>query len=148
MGSRNPGPEPVGQDPGGSHWGAPGDVSWGMASEDITQWFDDNRSFFEDMDKASERLLRPTGNQNRRAFELAATWLLAVLVRGEQLPPIPDDEAQRHFAAGLASYKEGAETLARTSDEAEVNRAIQAIKASNGEFARMYEALGRTRGSD
>ncbi|MGA2804459.1 MAG: hypothetical protein ABSF89_08715 [Acidimicrobiales bacterium] len=118
-----------------------------MTSGDVARWFDDNKSFFEDMDKASERLLRPTGNQSRRAFELAATWLLAVLVRGEQLPPIPDEEAQRHFAAGLASYKMGAETLARTNDETEVNRAIQAIKASNGEFARMYEALGRTRGS-
>lgn len=118
---------------------------WGMTSEDVAQWFDENKSFFEDMDKASERLLRPTGNQNRRAFELSASWLLAVLVRGEQLPPIPDAEAQRHFAAGLASYKQGAETLARTNDETEVNRAIRAIKASNGEFASMYEALGRTR---
>jgi hypothetical protein len=115
-----------------------------MTSGDVARWFDNNKSFFEDMDKASERLLRPAGNQSRRAFELAATWLLAVLVRGEQLPPIPDEEAQRHFTAGLASYKLGAETLARTNDETEVNRAIQAIKVSNGEFARMYEALGRT----
>ena len=115
-----------------------------MTSGDVARWFDNNKSFFEDMDKASERLLRPAGNQSRRAFELAATWLLAVLVRGEQLPPIPDEEAQRHFTAGLASYKLGAETLARTNDETEINRAIQAIKVSNGEFARMYEALGRT----
>jgi hypothetical protein len=70
-----------------------------------------------------------------------------VLVRGEQLPPIPDDEAQRHFAAGLARYKEGAETLARTDNEAEVDRAILAIKESNGEFARMYEILDRARSS-
>lgn len=117
-----------------------------MTSEDIVQWFDANGSFFEDMDRAAERLLRPAGNQNRRGFELAATWLLAVLVRGEQLPPIPDEEAQSHFAAGLASYKQGAETLARTNDEAEVDSAIRAIKASNEEFARMYEALERARG--
>ena len=66
-----------------------------MARDDIVDWFEVNRSFFEDMDKAAERLLRPAGTQNRRGFELSATWLLAVLVRGEQLPPIPDDEAQR-----------------------------------------------------
>ena len=118
-----------------------------MARDDIVDWFEVNRSFFEDMDKAAERLLRPAGTQNRRGFELSATWLLAVLVRSEQLPPIPDDEAQRHFAAGLARYKEGAETLARTDNEAEVDRAILAIKESNGEFARMYEILDRARSS-
>jgi hypothetical protein len=118
-----------------------------MASEeDIARWFDASRAFFEDMEKAAERLLALAGTENRTAFELAATDLEGVLVRGQRLPPVPDVEAQRHFAAGLARYKDGAEALARTNDRAEVARAIRAINASNGEFVRMYESLDRAQG--
>jgi len=70
---------------------------------DITEWF-------EDMDAALERVLALIGTRNRSAFEPANNQLLAVLVRGQELPPIPDADAQRHFAAGLARYKDGAET--------------------------------------
>ena len=58
-----------------------------------------------------------------------------MLVRGEVLPPMPDAEAQYHFAAGLARYKGGAGTLAETNDDTEANRATLAIKASNDELA-------------
>ncbi len=114
-----------------------------MTSEDITRWFNASRQFFEDMDKAAESFLTLVGVENRTAFVYGVTQLLAVLLQGQELPPVPDAEAQRHFAAGLARYKDAAETLARTDDQAEVNRAIRAINASNAEFARMYEALER-----
>jgi hypothetical protein len=99
------------------------------------------------MYKAAEKLLKLARSENRTAFEVAATQLLAVLVRDQELQPLPDVEAQRHFAAGLARYKDGVETLARTNDESEVARAIRAINASNGELARMYESLDRTKRS-
>ena len=71
-----------------------------------------------------------------------------MLVRGEQLPPMPDDAAHSHLVPEFARYKEGAETLAKTNDEAEANRAIPDIKASNDEFARLYKALDGAQGSD
>ena len=105
---------------------------------DITEWF-------EDLDAALDRVLAVIGTSNRSAFELANGQLLAVLVRGQQLPPIPDADAQRHFAAGVARYKDGAETLARTTDAGEVLRAIRAIDASAAEFARMSAAIERAK---
>ena len=114
-----------------------------MAPEELVEWFDASRSFFEEMDNAADRFLNLVHTQNRTAFELAATHLLAVLALGQKLPPVPDADAQRHFAAGLARYTDAAETLARTDDEAEMTRAVRAIDAANDEFARMYKALDR-----
>jgi hypothetical protein len=51
--------------------------------------------------------------------------LLTVVVRGQKLPPLPDADAQRHFAAGLARFRDGAETFARTEDDAEVLRRFE-----------------------
>jgi len=109
--------------------------------EDIARWFDASGTFFADVGKATETLLALVGAENTTAFDLAATELLAVLARGRrQLPPVPDVEAQRHFAAGLARFEDGAEALATMKDDAEMARAIRAIDASGGEFGRMYEA--------
>lgn len=104
--------------------------------KDITDWF-------EEMNTALDRLLAVIGAPDRPAFELANAQLLAVLVRGQSLPPIPDADAQRHFAAGLARYRDGAETLARSGEVVEVLRAIRAIDASAAEFARMSAAIER-----
>jgi hypothetical protein len=114
-----------------------------VTSEDIPPWLDASKRFFEDLDRAAESFLTLVGAENRTAFAYGVTQLLAVLLRGEELPPVPDADAQRHFAAGLARYKVAAETLARTDDQVEVNHAIRAIHASNADFARMYEALER-----
>ncbi len=110
------------------------DKSFVQVVKDITEWF-------EELDAALERVLTGIGTSNRSAFELANSQLLAVLVRGQQLPAIPDADAQRHFAAGVARYKDGAETLARTENPWEVLRAIRAIDASAAEFARMSAAI-------
>ncbi|MGA3354764.1 MAG: hypothetical protein ABSD85_16525 [Acidimicrobiales bacterium] len=115
------------------------DKSCVQVVKDITEWF-------EELDAALDTVLTVIGTSNRSAFELANSQLLAVLVRGQELPPIPDFDAQRHFAAGVARYKDGAETLARTEDVVEVLRAIRAIDASAAEFARMSAAIEKVQG--
>lgn len=88
------------------------------------------------MDLAAEGLLASIGSQDRSAFEIAASRLLAALARGQELPPVPDPEAQRHFAVGLARLKDGAETLARAVDVVEGLEAIREIDASNAELCK------------
>ncbi len=117
-----------------------------VASEEITEWFQANEAFFHEIDETAKGLLPLIASRNRIALEAAASRLLAVLIRGQQLPPIPDAEAQRHFAAGLARYKDAAKTLVGTDDEAELMRVVRAIDASHAEFARMSEAIGRAQG--
>ena len=95
------------------------------------------------MDEAATALLVLIAQRDWTALWTAAGWLLAVLVRGQQLPPIPDVEAQRHFAAGIARYKDAAETLVASDDEVELRRAVRAIDACHEEFARMSEAIAR-----
>jgi hypothetical protein len=112
-----------------------------MTSDGIISWFEASKKWFEEMAGAQEVLLTQIGRDNRTGFEVAATRLLHIISEGEALPPLPDPEAQRHFAAGLARYKDAAETLVRTEDEAELLRAIRAIDASNAEFARMAKSL-------
>ena len=112
-----------------------------MTAAEIRQWFDASKPWFEAMAEAQGKLLALIGRDNRTAYELAAFRLLDVLSESQSLPQIPDADAQRHFAAGLARYKDAAETLKRTEDEAEVLRAIRAIDASNAEFARMAAVL-------
>jgi len=117
-----------------------------MTSEEIDRWFQASSASFEDIDKAAERFVAVVCFDDRTAIASGAIELLAILIRGQELPPVPDPDAQRHFSAGLASYRDAVETLARTDDEAEMSRAIRAINSSNGEFARMYESLCRAPG--
>ena len=117
-----------------------------MASEDMSEWFRANGAFFYEMEEAATALLVLIADRNWTALRTAAGWLLAVLVHGQQLPPLPDVEAQRHFAAGIARYRDAAETLVGTDDEAELTRAVRAIDASNEEFARMEHAIERAQG--
>jgi hypothetical protein len=98
-----------------------------MAPEELVEWFDASRL---EIDRAADRFLNLVHTQNRTAFELAATHLLAVLARGQELPPVPGADAQRHFAAGNARYTDAAQTLARRDDEAEMTRAVRAIDAA------------------
>jgi hypothetical protein len=114
-----------------------------MASEEIARWFDASGAFFEEIDAAAEGFLTLVGTEDRLAFELAADRLLAAVVRGQALPLVPDPEARRHFAAGLARYRDGAETLFRTADETETKRAVRAILAAGAEFARMGAAIDK-----
>ncbi len=72
--------------------------------------------FFGEMDGAADSLLASISSPESERVEVAANRLLAALARDRELPPVPDPETQRHFAAGLAGLKDAAETLARTVD--------------------------------
>jgi hypothetical protein len=117
-----------------------------MRCADVTHWFDANRLFSEQLEQVADRLLTLAQTESRIGCEVATSaMLLAVLVQGGQRPPTPDDKDRCHFVAGLSQQEDGAETLARTSGEAEVTLAIRAVKTSNAEFGPMHEAEGGAR---
>lgn len=112
-----------------------------MPNEDITRWFELSGDFWNDVDSAAAEVLRLVRTSDRAAFQAAVARLNAALARGQGLPPIPNLDAQRHFAAGLARYRDGAEMLAKSVNDAEVSRAIRAVDASHAEFKWMAAAL-------
>ena len=75
---------------------------------DIAEWFNADACSSKTRSVAAERVLTLIGGANRSAFELATSELLAVLARGQQLPAVTYSEAQRHFAAALAPFEDGA----------------------------------------
>ena len=118
-----------------------------MASEDMSEWFRANGAFFYEMEEAATALLVLIADRNWTALRTAAGWLLAVLVRGQQLPPLPDVEAQRHFAAGIARYRDAAETLVGTDDEAELARGLSGPSTHQTRSSRWMEhAIERAQG--
>jgi predicted transcriptional regulator len=119
-----------------------------MTAEEIRQWLEVSRAFFEDIDKAAEDFVATASLDDETAVASAAIELLVVVIRGLNLPPVPDPEAQRHFSAGLTKYRDGVERIARGDDEANMSRAIDAINAANSEFTWMSIALDRAQPSD
>ena len=78
-----------------------------------------------------------------RSFDSAAARLLGAVSQGQALPPLPDADSQRHFAAALARYKDCAETLLTMTDPVEANRACRAIEAASDEFRRFVAAVDK-----
>ena len=107
-----------------------------MTPEQIGQWFETSTEFFEDIDKTAQAFVATASLDDETAVASAAIELLAVVIRGLNLPPVPDPEAQRHFSAGLTKYRDGIESIARGDDEAGMIRALDAINLRSAGRAR------------